>query len=350
MSSSVQGSVVVRRVRQGDTVTTRLDWDKALYQGITDGGALVNPDWTVEANQPTITPQITSSLKDGLLAIIPGSVVWKYNGVVLTFGGDNICNSVYGLGLFSLNATTGALKIIGNLASGTNTNVDKLRFDARVNTGYETEVGADVDVRIELVGKNSYTGVIDTTSKTLKETVTESITATARLTLGITSVSTFKTEWYKGQTIFKAKSSDKTCSIGRSDVSGSQIFTCNFYVTIDGVDKLVSTYLFVIYDSSDPYIADLVPTSNADVTDSTPSAEYKAILRRRVDFTEITAGVTWVFEAYNCRADLIVLTTAIGTLQDGHKTVTVTTTDTDRVEPGETEQNGDIAISATATL
>ena len=69
------------------------------------------------------------------------------------FGGDGVCTGVVGgattgAGKFLLNATTGSIKIIGNLASPDNTNIDSLRFEAVVNTGYETPVGADVDIRI----------------------------------------------------------------------------------------------------------------------------------------------------------------------------------------------------------
>jgi len=352
--NSIQGSIVVRRVRQGDTLTTRLESDKALYQGIVDGGWLVNPDWTVAANQPTITPVITSSLNDGAIAIVAGTAAWKYNGLQLTFGDDGICTGLVGggttgAGLFKLDSTTGALKIIGNLASSTNTNVDKLRFDALVNTGYETEIGSDIDVRIELVGKNSYTGVVDTTSKTFREGEVESITATARLTLGLSSISAFKTEWKKGDAVFKAISADKTCDFSRSDVAGSQVFTCNFYVTIDSIDKLVSSFLFVLYDNSDPYMVVLTPVAGSEVTDTNTSVQIQASLKRRSDSIEITA-TTWEFEIYNCRAKEIVLETSVGTTSDGHKYATVTSNDTDRIETGETEQNGDITIAATATI
>jgi hypothetical protein len=354
--SEVQGSIVVRRVRQGDTITTRLESDKALYQGITDGGWLIAPDWTVVDNQPTITPKITTSLHDGDVAIVLGSAQWKYNGSVLTFGEDGICTGVVGggtmgAGLFHLTPDTGALKIIGNLAASSNTNVDRLRFDALVNTGYETQVGADIDVRIELVGKNSYTGVVDGSSKTFKEGLVESITATARLTLGITTVTGFKTEWYKDDVLFKAKGTDLTCAISRSDVDGSQIFICNFYVTIDGSDKLVSSYLFVLYDGSDPYMAVLTPIAGSEVTDSNTSVQIKALLKRRSDGVEVTAS-SWEFQAYNCRAQEITLVTAVGDTSEtpSHKYVTVTDEDCDDILTGETETNGDVTIAATATL
>lgn len=354
--SEVQGSIVVKRVRQGDTITTRLEADKALYQGITDGGWLIAPDWTVGANQPTITPRISSSLKDTEISIVLGSASWKYNGSVLTFGGDGICTGVVGggtmgAGLFLLTPATGALKIIGNLASATNTNVDKLRFDAIVNTGYETAIGANIDVRIELVGKNSYTGVVDTSSKTFKEGLTEAIIATAKLTLGITTVNGFKTEWYKDDVLFKAKTTDTTCQFSRADVDGSQVFICNFYVTIDGADKLVSSYLFVLYDESDPYIVVLTPIGASEVTDSNASVEIKAALKRRRDNIEISA-TSWDFQAFNCRAQEIDLISPVGDTSEtpSHKYVTVLDDDCDDILSGETEINGDITIAATATL
>ena len=73
--NTVQGQVVIKRTRYGDTVTVRLEWDKALYQSISDGGGVVMPDWSVGANQPTITPVITSSVKTGFISIIPSSAM-----------------------------------------------------------------------------------------------------------------------------------------------------------------------------------------------------------------------------------------------------------------------------------
>ena len=344
----VKGTAVVRRLRKGGTINTRLDWDKDLYQGISDGGWVVNPDWTVAASQPTITPVITSSIKAGLLVIVPGSAVWVYNEETLVFGGDGICtgstSGSTGQGKFKLNPTTGALTIIDNLASQSNTNVDSLRFRAVCNVGYETPVGASVDVRIELVGKNSYTGVVDTTSKTLKETVTDTITATSRLTLGIVAVSSYKTEWLKGQTVFKAKSTDKTCSITRADVNASQVFVCNFYVTIDGADKLVSSYQFVIYDSSDPYEVEAVPLGSTYVDEDSPTSEWKAVLRRKAD-NAVISGATWSHEAYNCRGKQIALSTAAGTTPEGNYKITIKLADSDRVEAGEAMENGDITFA-----
>lgn len=351
--SEIQGSIVVKRVRQGDTVTTRLESDKALYQGITDGGWLVNPDWTVAGNQPTITPKITTSLRTGELSIIAGSSIWKWNGMTLVFGGDGVCTGVVGgattgEGLFHRDSTTGALKIIGNLATSGNTNIDKLRFDALVNTGYETAIGADIEVRIELVGKNSYTGVVDTTAKTFKEGEVDSITATARLTLGITTVAGFKTEWLAGESTIKAKSTDLTCAFSRADVSGSQIFLCNYYVTVDGSDKLVSTFLFVLYDGSDPYYVELVPVSQSDITDSNGSVEIKGTLKRRNDGIKVSPS-SWEVVAYNVRAQSIALSTGLNVV-DGCAHQVVLDDDTDKVEAGQTEPNGDITLSATATI
>jgi len=350
MTIQVSGSAVAHRLRSGETVTTRLDYDKALYQGIDDGGGLPNPNWLIAANQPTITPAITRSLSTDSVAIIAGSAVWKYNGVALTFGTDGISNGAYAPGLFQINTTTGALKIIGNLASLTNTNVDSLRFDAVANVGYETPVGADIEVRIELVGKNSYTGVVDSSTKTLKEGVTDSITASAKLAYGLSPLATFKTEWLKGGAVFKTKSSEATCNITRADVSGSQVFTCNFYATIDGVDTLVSSYMFVIYDSSDPYDVVVYDVENTYLNNVYTSLKKGFKLIKRSDGSEITSGVTWTYQAKDCRGLNVTLATpVISTYADGHKYVTVTIADEDRKDNG-TYENGEITIEATATF
>ena len=70
-----QGSIRIMRLRNGDTLMVALRSDKPLFQGVTDGG--VSPDWSVAANQPTITPEAFSSY--GNPVTITG-FSWYYNG------------------------------------------------------------------------------------------------------------------------------------------------------------------------------------------------------------------------------------------------------------------------------
>lgn len=58
---SAQGSITIKRLRNGDSLYVSFDTNgKPLYQGVDTSTGSVSPDWTVAANQPIITPKVTS--------------------------------------------------------------------------------------------------------------------------------------------------------------------------------------------------------------------------------------------------------------------------------------------------
>ena len=87
---SAQGSITVKRLRNGDTFFISLDLNGVpLYQGVDPVTGDVPPDWRVAANQPVITPKVTSA-RGNIVSL--GGHQWSYNGQVLVFTGASSGN------------------------------------------------------------------------------------------------------------------------------------------------------------------------------------------------------------------------------------------------------------------
>lgn len=350
--NTTRGAITITLVRQGDTVSTSLEASKDLFQAISADGGVIAPDWTVVANQPTIIPKILSSLTANYISIVAGSDEWSYNFQKLTFNAAGVCTAPANcIGKFKRNAA-GTLTIINNLASATNKNADIIKFEAVVNTGFETPVSATIDVRIEEVTASVYTGLVDLNTTTIS-TAAGTITAKARLLSGVTEMtaSMYSCRWWKSVPSaedtdgtldnwirFKAEA-DKTLTITAADVDGQETFKCEFIV--DG--KSVSTSLFNAMDTQDPCAILLIPRTVKEVSKNKPSVVVDAKLVRRENESVIT-GKTFAFTAYNSKGTVINLKTASTATY-----FTVTFDDCNRKEAGATEVNGDITVTATTT-
>ena len=81
MTTVVRGGTTIKRLRSKGSLTMNLLSTKSLVQATNGTSVLV--DWTIEANQPTVYPIIRNS-KSTELVYDYVSVVWKYDGVVIT--------------------------------------------------------------------------------------------------------------------------------------------------------------------------------------------------------------------------------------------------------------------------
>ena len=124
---SAQNSITVKRLRNGDTFFITFGNNGIpLFQGVDPVTGVVTPDWTVAANQPVVTPVVTSARGN---AVVLSNHQWSYNGVALNFNGATSGDwTTDSTGKFQLNSSTGALKIIANLASTTNIASDSLTY------------------------------------------------------------------------------------------------------------------------------------------------------------------------------------------------------------------------------
>lgn len=242
---NAQGSVTIKRLRNGDTLYIMLEAKPGLFQAVNKQleNNNVTPDWTVAANQPTITPKCYAS-RSGITPILSNHK-WTYNGLELQFGSvgsDNWCqctnDSRFKMYVKkstpqSTDPADGALKIVGNLASNTNPANDTITYNATVSVdGVEYQIQRSIDVIIHEAGASSYNGWITADDVNLTAEKEETV-LTANLLHGLETVSDYYIEWSKyGDSEFTKAGASKDCKsihINRSHVDDTAIFIARFF-------------------------------------------------------------------------------------------------------------------------
>jgi len=336
MSNTVIGSIIVRQTKSGDQLSFRFETDKALWQGYNSETGAIVPDWTVAANQPTITPKAFSARVGSDVSKI-GNGTWSYNGTVITFNPSTGVSTNFN-GAFSVNFSTDALTIVNNMASSTNQNNDLLTYNNNWDNGYAESAGGQMEIVIDKVGSTPYNGIVNLSTNTLNETngVT-SLTATAILMRGTTILSSgFTVKWYKrGSSTVLGTNTNLT--IDRSMVSGKEIFYCEYYV--DGV--LQSVYYFAVYDMSDPAQIVFELKSSNDTTSPSSDVQYYVKLVKSGTGAQITAA-TFASAYYNSRRRAIIGGTSSLTTASGTGTLTVTYADGEAIDGTDGLKNGAI--------
>lgn len=333
---SAQGSITIKRLRNGDNffISVEVTNGVALFQGVDEKTGVASPDWTVAANQPIITPRVTSARGN---AVDPSSHSWKYNGVALNFNGAEADGwKADSTGKFKLNVSTGALKIVQNLASKVNCANDTLTYECVATiSGVEYNLTKSVDILIQTVGANGYLGFILASTEQLTAEV-PSCTLDTKLMLAADYVTSYYVKWYKDDTLWAAQSGKKSITVGRGDVDGTQLFIAEFYK-----DSSSNTALFRagvrIIDTLDDFQVQLAITSaNKEVAPGNPVTVKASVINMRTNTVVSPQGAVWslrVMEKKDWKEKRRVST----------DTITVTTSDTDNPTTGE---ENDVEIHA----
>jgi len=164
--SSISNRFFVTALDDGTTLHGNLASDKSLSQAWTGSSAV--PDWTVNANRPTIYLTLLS----GTSLVVPQSTYqWMYEGQVITFNEETgISTSPSGLFMKTTKAVTyggqtlnmPALKIMGNLASSDNVNVDMITFKGSCSIGGSAvPFECAAQIRITEIQGNGFLGIIN---------------------------------------------------------------------------------------------------------------------------------------------------------------------------------------------
>lgn len=322
---SAQGSITIKRLRNGDSLFMSLELNgKPLYQSYDDQTGTVAPDWTVAANQPIITPHV-SSTKSG--AVTTSLHTWTYNGVQLVFNGATSGGyTTDSTGKFALNPVNGALKIIDNLASSVNTANDTLQYACVATVaGVEYNLSKSIDIQIQMGGASSYYGFVNASSLQLDESH-DSVTLASELWLSAAAVNSYYIKWYKGNTEWAAKAGQKTITVTRADVDGSQLFIAEFYKA-QGDTNYICRYGISVIDTLDEII--LVPyiySANKEVDTNNPVVVKARIVRASTNAVLTPSNPTWAFTIMDgdtwtvkgtSNTDSITVTTAHTDQQDG---------------------------------
>lgn len=337
---SAQGSLTVKRLRNGDTFFISLEIANGvpLYQGVDDKSGTVSPDWTVAANQPIIAPNVTSARG---ASVTLSFHQWQYNGVNLNFNGSNDAGGYVldSTGTFKMNPTTGALKIVKNLASSTNIANDTLTYScvASVN-GTEYNLQKSIDVLIQTVGATSYLGYVNATTEQLTSSIKSTVLTTS-LSLGGAELTNYYVKWYKDNTLWSSQNGKKSVTVNDTDVDGTQLFIAEFYKDATSTTPIFRAGIRIIDTSDDYQVICYVSSGQKEVDTGKPVTVKGKIVRFLPDGSnqEITpTGASWRMDVMDRKTWAIIKTVNADTIQ-------VTTAETDRNgEMGDVEVVGEV--------
>lgn len=276
---SAQGSIAIRRLRNGDTFFITLDIANGipLYQGVDEAGGTPSPDWSREESQPVIQPKVTSAR--GAFVTLSAHR-WSYNGVELTFGaaGADGLRPDLDYGKFKLNPDTGALRIVDNLASATNIANDTLTYSCIATVaGLEYSLTKSIEVLIQPLGASAYTGTITASTTQLTEDVATCRLST-RLWSGSMEVTGYTTRWYRDDTEWTPKRGQKEITVNRDDVDGEQLFICEFY-DADSSTPCYRAGIRVIDTADEFRVVCFISSDNKDVDTGQPVTVGAKIIR-----------------------------------------------------------------------
>lgn len=335
---SAQGSITIKRLRSGDTLFVTLETNGIpLYQGVDPETGVPSPDWSVEANQPVITPKATSVRGN---AVTLSNHIWYYNNATapLSFTGETTGGWTKDTtGKFALQQSTGAIKIIANLASKTNIASDSLRYDGLATVaGVEYSVQKSIDILIQNTGSSSYVGFVVASTEQLTSTVANS-TLTTQLQLAAQAVSEYHVKWYKDDTEWTEKVGQKTINVGRDDVDGTQLFIAEFYRSDSENEPVYRAGIRIIDTLDDFQVQCSITSTNKEVDTGKPVTVSARIVNQRTGASVSPTGAEW-------RMDVMDKQTWTSVKSANTNSISVSTTETDR----NNEQN-DVEVTAEVT-
>lgn len=268
----VQGSLTLKRLKKGLNVILSLECTSGtLYQGYNDTSKEVSPDWTIEANQPVVTPKAIAS--DGSATDITTGT-WKYNNTTLIFSvADNTTDSwitATNNAAFQYQPSTKALKIVRNLASASNVVNDTLEFQCSGEAGTTSfDAAASITVHLQPVGSSTAAVYVTAAPQTLTSSNTTS-TLTAHFYIS-GKEQTSGQYWLKwtdeaGKELAKGEiSTTRTCAVTRADITAIGGAYCYVYAD-SGYQTAICSDFVKIIDTADDYELEVVCDKEWDGT------------------------------------------------------------------------------------
>lgn len=294
MGITVQGNVVIKRLRTGHTLVLGLKRSGAeLYQTVDDSGDPL-PKWTEAGAHPIITPEGRSLTANKMATL--SDWTWKYLGNALTFNADGYSTNANLVKKFKVDKITGKLEIIGDLASATNTDNDTLTFTAKVTVdGVSAVMDKDIEVMITQGGASSYYGNLSSDSVILNASNPTTVIRHSLIFGGNDMTyggdKGYSLKWYKGvRDAAHAITNFNPAAVTRSDVDGTTLFVADFIVN----GSVVYTDGIIITDEADEFYVRAQVTDSLGDTEVTATGQLRTI--GKPEEVPIVAKCTW--EAY----------------------------------------------------
>lgn len=155
--SSISNRFYITALEDGTTLHGNLAVEGSLSQAW-NGQAAV-PDWTITANQPTI---YLTLLSGGTLVQPSNDFKWLYNGAEITDSDTRFQKTTKSVTYGSTTKSMPALRIVANLASSDNVDVDLITFEGNyIIDGTGITFTATAQIRISTISTGSSLGVIN---------------------------------------------------------------------------------------------------------------------------------------------------------------------------------------------
>lgn len=260
--SNISNRFYVTALEDGTTLHGNLLSNKSLTQAWSGSAAV--PDWTTAANQPTI--YLTLFHGDD---VVPETGLdnydWYYNGVKIVFSGSvstdgKFQKTTYNYTYDGSSVSVPALKIIGNLASSSNVDIDTISLSGSYNlSGASLTFNCDTQIRITSVTASGHIGIINFANN-ISAITDKGQQITMYGTLfdnNGNSISGFTTNWYLGASTTPTSGTSITVDgttytnayqVSEEDVVDHATVKCEF--TSDG--NVVYTEYASIDDLQDP--------------------------------------------------------------------------------------------------
>lgn len=258
MMNNVSGSFYIDMIIDGDSAQGNIRATKPLVQMYNPNGGACVPDWTTAANQPTIYPVMRSGNTNEIKKVVTDSEKWYYNSVEITFNSSGLSSAPsYVAGLFQkttynvIGISMPALKIVGNLANGSNMDADTIRMTGKIEaSGHMLDFSSEIPISISEYTDAAYNGFINVEHGGIIDDVNSTETMSVTLYLGPAEVEQggYTVQWRKlpSTDIF---STEKNVTLTKADIDSRNSFICEFLV--DGL--IVATSIIEISDETDPY-------------------------------------------------------------------------------------------------
>lgn len=216
----VSNRFTMTAIHDGQAVNAIMRSSTTLSQRVNKQTGACVPNWASSHPQIWVETDLGGEKK------APAIFTWNYNGVPLTFGGDNLCNTEGYEGYFQKTTRTvngiawPAINIMVNLATVSNTDNDMIEMTGSVElSGAQLSFGIALPVRISELSESGYFGQLD--GDVMVTSQQNTATILGRLYVGTTQVADqFWTKWYDEGT-----GSQIGTAIASAAVNGEQVVT-----------------------------------------------------------------------------------------------------------------------------
>lgn len=297
--SQISNRFYVTALDDGTTLHGNLASTKPLSQAWNGSSAV--PNWTQSAEQPII---YLTLLSGGSLVQPSSTFKWLYNGTEIDFTTDTRFQSTtYPVSYGGTTLNMPALKIVANLASSANVDVDMITFSGSyIINGAGVTFACDAQIRISAITANGYLGLINFVNGISNITEDDQVITAYGVLYNSSGGqhTTATTKWYINNSSTPTAGSSKTVDgntyanafqVDENDVVDHATLRCEFY---DSSNNLLYTAYASVDDMQDPefmYIQYNGANGNAASLRKDESVSFSIWVGRRDD-PSVLGGTT----------------------------------------------------------